>query len=425
MVYAFYDFKRAFLLFLLFKSILVQNFTFLSLPGIPLLTVDTFISLFFCGLFLLNYRKYKHLENEPFPMKKPFIALTISMFISSLFAIVGFNTAVSAFVGESIQFLLAFMMWKLINIRKDLQFLLKGFSILFICYSIYMYYEYSIQKNPFIEYSQSFISSDRVLDFQYDVTDERGYRAQSVFDHAIGGGCNFVILGGFIFSLYYYYRLKLDHKILYCICAFLCTICAFLTGSRGPIFFMLISYMSIINLKNPKVYRILGLLVIIIILVFPILPNTIQNIVLSIFDSSYQWKIGGSDSDLRFEQLSASVAIMSESPLFGLGQKFLNVYKGSMAQYLMGLESMWFRIITTYGILGIAANIYAAYFFLIKIPRKYSSVPFFFVALAFWITNSLTSTPGIKEYIYYMVLIVFIKLSIMTKNIKAINNKVI
>lgn len=421
MGYAFRNFKKAFLYFLLFKTILVQNLTFLSLPGIPLLTIDTFMSLFFCGLFLCNYNRYKGLECEKFPMKKPFIALTISMFLSAIFAIVGFKSAVSMFIGDSIQFLLVFMMWKFIVSKKDLLFLLKGFSILFICYAGYMFYEYSIQSNPFIKYTQSFISTDRLIDFQYDITEERGYRSQSVFDHAIGGGCNFIIIGSLIFSLLYYFRLQLDKKILYLICAILCTMCAFLTGSRGPIFFMLISYLSVINLKNPKVYKILVLVILIGFIILPLLPDTIYNIFMSIFDSSYQKRTGGSNMDMRLDQLATSIAIMQESPWVGLGQKFLNVYSGSLAQYLLGMESMWFKILTTYGMLGVVTNLYSAYYFLIKIPKQYHTIPFFFVALAYWVTNSLTSTPGIKIYLYYMVLVIFLKLADQRYKLKQVS----
>lgn len=142
---------------------------------------------------------------------------------------------------------------------------------------------------------------------------------------------------------------------------------------------------------------------------------------MSIFDSSYQKRTGGSNMDMRLDQLATSIAIMQESPWVGLGQKFLNVYSGSLAQYLLGMESMWFKILTTYGMLGVVTNLYSAYYFLIKIPKQYHTIPFFFVALAYWVTNSLTSTPGIKIYLYYMVLVIFLKLADQRYKLKQVS----
>ena len=91
--------------------------------------------------------------------------------------------------------------------------------------------------------------------------------------------------------------------------------------------------------------------------------------------------------------------------------EFMNVMNTSLVSALLGLESMWFRILTQFGMLGVVANLYLAYYSLIKMPKLYKSRPLFFLSLAYWVTASLTSVPGMKMYFYYFVLIVFIKMS--------------
>ena len=64
---------------------------------------------------------------------------------------------------------------------------------------------------------------------------------------------------------------------------------------------------------------------------------------------------------MRFEQLAAAIELMKLSPIVGLGYKFMNVMHTSLVAALLGLESMWFRILTQFGLLGVVANLYLAY----------------------------------------------------------------
>lgn len=416
MGYAFINFKKAFLWFLLFKTILVQNLTFLSLPGLPLLTIDTFMNLFFCAFFYVNRKKYIKLMTEKFPMKIPFLLLAGSWFISTIYAIAGFANAFSMFIGNVIQLLLVWIMWVLIKDKRDIIFLIKGLTLLFVCYALYMFYECSIQSNPFAEYTGTFISSDRLIDFSYEVTTERGYRARSVFEHAIGAGCNFALVGVLIFTILYAYNVKLPHLHWYLCVGILCSFCVFMTGSRGPIVFIMLAYLGFVNFKNLKFYRFAVIGVLAFLIALPYLPSTVFNITMSIFDSDYQAQVGGSDADMRFDQLAAAIAVMGESPIVGLGYKFNSVMNTHLIDYLLGMESMWFSILTSFGLIGLFVNLIVAYYFLIKIPRQYHSQPFFFLSLAYWVTATLTSLPGLQMFLYYLVLVIFIKIAQFKRN---------
>ena len=125
---------------------------------------------------------------------------------------------------------------------------------------------------------------------------------------------------------------------------------------------------------------------------------------LSIFSSKAQENVGGSGSEMRIEQLSAAFLLMLQSPICGLGFKFLNVLNNTLADSLLGSESMWFTILPTFGLLGIIANLILAYYSIVIIPKKYHSRELFFFTLAYWVVGSLTSLPGLKMYYYYFVM---------------------
>ena len=186
--------------------------------------------------------------------------------------------------------------------------------------------------------------------------------------------------------------------------------CLLFTNSRGPIVFLMLSGLSLVNLKNKRVYLFIICVVISIVILFPYLSEYTDNI-LSIFDSKVQKRVGGSNAEMRLMQMNAAVELMNESPIVGWGFKFMNVLDNSLTAALLGLESMWIRIMVQFGIIGIIANAYFAYYSLIKIPKLFHSKSVFYISLAYWITASLTSVPGMLYYLYFLILIIFIKLS--------------
>lgn len=146
------------------------------------------------------------------------------------------------------------------------------------------------------------------------------------------------------------------------------------------------------------------------VIVSPYLADYAAN-VLSIFDSKAQDEVGGSNAEMRFNQLAAAIALLEQSPFVGFGFKFLNGMNNSLTAALLGMESMWFGILTQFGLLGVAANLFYAYYALWKVPHHYKSKPVFFFSLAYWVVGSLTSVPGMLIYMYYLFIIIFIKLS--------------
>lgn len=407
-----WNFKKGFYLFLFYKLVLVTNITVIALPGIPLLTLDVFMTMMYFLLYYHNRRKIQ-VETLPMPYARPFVMIAVAYFLSTVFAYVGFIGAFSQYLGQvACEFGFVWMMWKVVD-RNDIRYLLKGFTFMFFLACAYGFYEKVAQDNPIVLYEMSLMQgSDRMIDFL--VTDDvnRGYRVQSFFEHAIGGGINWGMFAVFAFSMLWVYRVKLGkmQKCSLMATAFLCIPCLFFANNRGSIVFFFVAMLSVVNLKDPKFYvRVLGAFVLLLVIA-PFFSDYTDNI-LSLVDSKAQDKVGGSNAEMRFEQLAASIEVMKMSPIVGLGYKFMNVMHTSLVAALLGLESMWFRILTQFGLLGVVVNIVLAYYSLVKLPRHYKSQPMFFFSLAYWLTASLTSVPGIKMYFYYFVLIIFVKMS--------------
>lgn len=410
-------FKQAFLTFLIFKVYLVTNICILAIPGVPMLSLDVGMTLWF---FFWIYKKRKNLSfnQQPIPYGKCFNFLAITYFISSLFSVAGLGAEISAYAKEMCEVVITpWMIWKVVETDDDFRFLFNGLAIAFLTTCIYAVYEKSIQANPLVLYEASLVGdSSRAINFTYEIEELRGYRVQSVFEHAIGAGINWAMFSFLTLGCYLNggFKNSLAWKAIGICTAIFSLVCITFTNSRGPILFALISLIGIFNLKKTKHYKyIIAAIIFTLILIFS--STVFENLFFSIFDSSYQSKVGGSDADMRLNQLESVFSLMQISPISGLGFKFLNVISNSDTRALLGLESMWFRILVQFGVLGTLANIYYAHRSLIKIPPKYKSLNVFWISAAYWITASLTSVPGMLSYLYFLIIFYWIKQSSLYK----------
>lgn len=403
------NFKKGFYYFLFYKVCLVTNITVVSVPGIPLLTLDMLMSMVFLALYYKDKNKLR-VERRPFPLKKPFAWIAVTYFISTVFAYIGFVGAFSQYVGQMITNLaFTWLMWKVVD-RRDFAYLLKGLSVMFLISCLYAFYEKTTHNNPIQQYETTLVNdASRAIDFLVDDDPNRGYRVQSYFEHAIGAGINWSMFIVMFFSFSVVYKLRLKSRLAL-LTALLCIPCVFFSNARGPLVFLFIGALSFVDIKNRRFYMLTVVGVVLLVVAYPLFSDYMDN-VLSIFNSKAQDKVGGSNAEMRFDQLEAAWSLMMQSPVFGLGYKFMNVLQTELVRRLLGFESMWFTIFTQFGLLGAFANVMLAYYSLVKIPRHYHSKPLLFFSLAYWVTASLTSVPGILMYLYYLILILFIKMS--------------
>ncbi len=415
-IYSFINFRKAFLTFMLYDLFLNTNINFLSIPGVPILTVEDVLIMVFAVEFFIRYGTnkggpYAQTRNN-FPFKTPFIILTISWTISTVFALVGFAGAVSAYVKQILEYvIMTYLIWRIINDKRDLIFLLRGFTFLFLLCGIYELYEIATQSNPLADYETSLVQDQtRAIDFgNYDEDEGRGFRAKSVFAHPIGSGINFGLY--IIISLFFLMKAKINiktNKLLVLATCLLSLACIIMTKSRGPYLFLLIGAFSFISLKSGKFYRYAFIMLLALVVLLPYFSDQLD-IFKSLFSADAQEKVGGSDANMRFEQLTVAIGIMSMSPLYGLGFKFLSEMSTVVTVGLLGGESVWFQVLPQFGILGILAYLFMIYWTVVKLPKKYKSASIFFIGMAYWLVISMTSVPGMQVYLYYLALVLVIK----------------
>lgn len=411
-LYALNNYHKAFCLFLIYKAVLVTNITVVSIPGIPMLTLDLFMTMYFTLLFF--YKKESiYAESSPFPYSKPFKILAVSWLVSSIFAYAGFINVVSQYIRELFtNLIIVWLIWKNIRTKSDIIYLLKGFSIVFLLASVYGLYEHTFLVNPIADYEETLVSDQsKAINFYYDSEIGRGYRIKSFFEHPIGAGANWALFVVFFYSMILSFKIKLSRIYLYIgiITTLISIVCLFYTNSRSPILFLCISILSFLKLKDKKTY---GIIIILLITILICLPFFSQYTILflSLFDSNAQEELGGSDLLMRLDQFAAAIELMSQSPIWGLGYKFNEVISGNLVTRLWGLESIWLIALTCFGILGVYAYSLLAYYSLVKIPKKIRSREIFFLSLAYWVLITVTTIPGMLVYFYYTILIIYIKL---------------
>lgn len=405
------NFKRGFILFLAFKLLLVQNITLISIPGVPLLTLDMFMSMVYSFWFFMSKNNRKTAKYS-FPYLTPNIVISFSWIISSAFSVAGIGAELSSLIGDLVNsVILLIVAWEVLETKEDFDFLFGLITLIIFGSCIYALFEYQIGANPLKIYTAT-LNRDpsRTIDWGYGSLTSRGYHVQSIFEHAIGAGLIWALYSVFVFTSIVKYDEKLKYKGLAIITAVLCLPAMILTKQRSCLVFYFIAALGFIKPQKKRTYLILIPLMAGIALFSTYLMDNID-ILLSIFSKKAQASVAGSTAEMRFGQLDAAFSLFASSPIWGLGSKFSSVIDNTFVTRLLGGESIWFSVIPGYGLLGIVAYLFLAYWMVYRIPRFFRSIELFYVALAYWVVITLTSIPGFKLYFLYLYFIYFIKKS--------------
>ena len=389
-LYSVINFKRGFILFLAFKLLLVQNITLISIPGVPLLTLDMFMSIVYSFWFFMSKNNRKTAKYS-FPYMTPNIVVSFSWIISSVFSVAGIGAELSSLIGDLVNsVILLIVAWEVLETKEDFDFLFGLITLIIFGSCIYALFEYQIGANPLKIYTAT-LNRDpsRTIDWGYGSLTSRGYHVQSIFEHAIGAGLIWALYSVFVFTSIVKYDEKLKFKGLAIITAVLCLPAMILTKQRSCLVFYFIAALGFIKPQKKRTYLILIPLMAGIALFSTYLMDNID-IFLSIFSKKAQASVAGSTAEMRFGQLDAAFSLFASSPIWGLGSKFSSVIPG-------------------YGLLGIVAYLFLAYWMVYRIPRFFRSIELFYVALAYWVVITLTSIPGFKLYFLYLYFIYFIK----------------
>lgn len=407
--YSFINYKKGFSLYLCYKLILVTNITVISSPGLPLLTLEMAMTLIYIILFIFNGAKYQRAHMK-FQFTLPIWLYVASLFISSLLSVAGFGTEISNLIKQlSENVVLIWIAWQIIEFKEDFYYIFKIITAIILFSCVYGFVEYFLQKNPLTEFEATLNNDpNRTIDYSYD-SDFRGYRVNSIFEHAIGAGIIWGLYASVVFIAVKEKQLKGDKAIVPLVTAFLCIICVFLTKMRSTYLFLFICILSLINLKSPKFYLLLFIILIVGAICVSFISPDIINVLTSFFNSDSANAVSGSSLEMRLDQFKAAFQLMSISPIFGLGPSFTDVMEGTLIDRLLGSESIWLGVITQLGVIGIIAYIIQVFYFIYKVPKNFKNKYLFIVSLAYWITATVTSMPGFKIIYLYLFLFYIIK----------------
>lgn len=408
MVIGLFNSKKGFLSFLLFATFLNQLINVINIPGVPLLTLKSFMALFFTVLYFAKWNSKT--ERRHFPLVRTYIYTTISYLLSLLLGYVEIKVGYSAIAKVFLeQFFMIWLLWLYMDNEKDIKFLGNGYLIIFSVAAIYGIFEHFWRFNPLTEYEMLFAgdNDDKIIDFTYDEDYGRGYRIKSIFYHALSAGFNFSLY--VMFCIYFMFKRGTVYKMLTTISIALVLIAIVFVNSRTPLFFLFFSIVPFFYGKNGIRLLILLLISLITLLISLDKDSNLYRIILSFFDQKTSEDLGGSSVTARYDQFDATISIWSKSPLWGLGPKATSssiVENDSNFSRLLGLESIWIWAAIERGLIGVTALSF--YFFtLLKLARNNRKM--IFLVISYTLTVSATSLPGSYDELFFVILFAHIK----------------
>jgi O-antigen ligase len=367
------------------------------------------MSLSFTLLYFIKYYNRKNVSNlcrVEFPYLLPIFLYAVSRLVTCYTTIVGFGDEFARFIGYLFSSCIEiWLIWKIVETRDDFSFLLKGLTVIFLFAGIYGIITYPTNSNIIFDYKSALIHDGIEA---YNGVDMRGYRLTSIFEHPLGAGMNFGLYIILMLIAIYVIKDRINYKEFVLVAISCGIICIFFSKMRSGLLFTMIGLLAVLDLKRVQTYKILIGATLLLTIASPIYKDQFD-ILFSMFDSKAQEVIGGSNFEMRIEQLAASFVIMQKSLIGGFGEQSLFYLNDANTADLRALESVFFEEMVRHGLLGLLATFIMMYYALIKIPRKFHSKELFFIALSFWVTYSMTSIPFFRMHLYFLTLFYIIK----------------
>lgn len=367
-----------------------------AIAGSNILTYSVLIA-----LLLFPFKRKYHKGTKNIPAIESILLIAVSYIITGIFAEKpNIIPAILNSARESLILIIFFLVFKN-NQQKLGNIFIKSniiFALAFISITII---EFTTSQNAYINFINS-INAYRVDTF-VDTMRFGFKRCQSLFSmHTTLGGAALLIC---IPIAWYYYTInktKYIYRIFFMLVSAI--FCAYASGARSTILGCSIPILLFFNKQylRPKYIAIIFIIVLSIYFVY----NDKINEVIDSF--IYSDSVGGSDENMRFEQLAISLSYLKRNLLIGNG-----IYAWTdIAQKtnLYGAESIWFSLMIDRGLLGIISLIFFNIQLLLYIYKNKTSKIAIFL-LAFLLTNSLTSLPNIIYSYIYAPIIVMISLS--------------
>lgn len=419
LIYAFKDFHKAFLIYVILRIFLSQFIPVFIFSGLPFFRLETFCNTFFISYAFFNYiqktRSVPLFFDKNFPWRHSFTLFICSIIISSIFSSISplLQVFPAAYLETTDVFLIVYLFWKEVKTEKDIMFLINGFFIAFLVIIAYGIFErFNSFENPLILYEQMLnpanASNEKML-WSYSEDGRAGLgRVTSVFAHAIG--CGGYVAIAFIFYLYTMLRnpsLWPIPKILQIFFLLGLFLILLFTNSRSPLLFLVIAILPFFNLKHS--FKLLFVFFIGFVF-FGDIMNDYNDTFLSIFSSEADERIGGgSNLQMRQKQFEAMFKIWSQNPWLGDGPKAINFWLEKRVG-LLGGESIWIRLFINQGLLGVCSYMYLIFSIYKKSQGKAKWVSRFLL-IAWLCFNTVTSTPGINISFLMIIILMINKIN--------------
>lgn len=396
---------RGFILFLCFRLILNYTIGLSFIPGLPNLQLEMLMCIYFIFRYYAAYKKYVKFN----PLFSAINLLIISVAISSVFTeadlgseiMRSFNNLSKLYV-----FIIPIWLFACVFKEKDKAFLAWSIIISIIIVISYSVFCIKIGINPLVQYETSLVGGDFSSSGYMSETSVRGVRWSSIFLHPIGCGVNCVYLFGLLLFVQYFVNIRKLVKTFFLITLSLGLLFVILqTKSRTPMvgFFILVLPL-LLQVKNISV--VLSFLFIAIIGI-GFLDDTSLSLIHSLSSNNSE-DVGGSDAQMRMDQLSGTIHFLLNHPILGYGPMGVDIVMRYSHFELFGLESIWFVTALSYGTVGIFALLYL-YLRLFSIRIKKHKLDYLAVVVAFVFMNSISTAPDQKEYLLYLLVFLYMR----------------
>ena len=390
--------------FIIFLCILVHDvrkgvliyapFKLFFLSGIKLLgsfSFDAVISIVAVSIYIIKY--HEHLKIKKIPWTQAIIAGIVFSIINGLFPELTGGVICSSFTVMCVNGVI----------------------------------EYVIGTNFLREIQQSIATEGTY--FSENTIERFGitHRVCSCIPHSIGYGTVCACFLFLIIYIIYYTNIHLNLFITI-VSLFLLFSGIVLSASRSPLLGLAIMLLPFALSK--KMFEIKNIIFfsLLMIIAYYYAGEFIVKMFLSMVNENEAMEASGSGIEMRQTQYELTMMVWSQNPIFGHGHVELEQIDRS--GMLRGAESLWFQLLIRRGIVGFIGYI-LFYCFIIRDIIKTQNERMF--KLAFWtgwiIINSVTSLPGITDFLALMILSLMYKFEYLgyikrkTKKIYNIQNQ--
>lgn len=408
------NFKRTLLLYLPIRIALHQGI--ILWPANPTIMFDSVACFMIIITYLLNRKQIN--ASVKFPFGFPLFLYAFSEFCSSFLASTSgsiLNFLQSIVVGV----LFLYVIWYYIDSKKDLAFVVKGYSIMFTIAILLSIFEQITHFNPLIRLESLLLpaSAPRGLIWESSQVRFGGlFRAQAFMSISISYGAYCLLFFLFyIFLVYYYPIYNYYKKIKNRIFIIGLVVGTFLSGSKSPILSLIIGFIPYLKTKWILNFKILIGAIFIAAISKPLIDKIYADIYTALTVDNYYEYQGGSSLAMRMMQLEVSLREFEKAPIIGNGTKYLAKAESYYGNELLGAESIWFELLIEKGLLGIASFIILLIYplFVKGIIHKKRYVPL----ILGWLTiNTMTTIPGIGNTFYYTLIILMYKAQLLSNS---------